>query len=128
MNEFAERCTTFGVIISGRVKCLAFHRAYDFGYLLKGLIEKDLPPKNTDFLELHDMYFPTIYDIKCIMSDYPVPGEAWKIWRVPWKSTDSGDNTKQRATACFPVRSCYARGESTFLEEWMGILRAHISP
>ncbi|KAH9362792.1 hypothetical protein HPB48_015245 [Haemaphysalis longicornis] len=70
-NKFAERCTTSGVVLSDTVKCLVFHGAYDFGYLLKVLTGQDLPEKESDFFELLGLYFPAIYDVKCIMNDCP---------------------------------------------------------
>ena len=37
---------------------------YDFGYLLKLLINQNLPAEESDFFELLRIYFPSIYDVK----------------------------------------------------------------
>ncbi|KAH9362794.1 hypothetical protein HPB48_015243 [Haemaphysalis longicornis] len=57
-NKFAERCTISGVVLSDTVKCLVFHGAYDFGYLLKMLTGQDLPEKESDFLRASRPVFP----------------------------------------------------------------------
>lgn len=66
-NVFAQRCMTSGVVLSDSIKCICFYGPYDFGYLLKVLTGQNLPQKESDFFELLRLYFPAIYDIKCIM-------------------------------------------------------------
>jgi len=40
---------------------------YDFGYLIKILTCSPLPPTESEFFELLELWFPNIYDIKHIM-------------------------------------------------------------
>lgn len=40
---------------------------YDFGYLVKLLTAQPLPASEESFLELLELWFPNIYDIKHIM-------------------------------------------------------------
>ncbi|KAH9362997.1 hypothetical protein HPB48_014221 [Haemaphysalis longicornis] len=69
--EFAQRCTSSGVVLSDNVKCVCFYGPYDFGYLLKVLTGQNLPQEESDFFELLRLYFPAIYDIRCIMPSCP---------------------------------------------------------
>ena len=41
-------------------------RRYDFGYLLKILTCLPLPATEAEFFELLNLYFPNIFDIKCV--------------------------------------------------------------
>ncbi len=65
--NFAELLTSSGVVLMDNVTWLSFHSSYDFGYLIKLLTNKDLPNSETEFLELLKIYFPNVFDIKCLM-------------------------------------------------------------
>lgn len=67
VNEFAELLMVSGLVLCDNVKWLSFHSGYDFGYLLKVLTNSPLPADETDFFELLQIYFPTIYDVKYLM-------------------------------------------------------------
>ncbi|KAH9376554.1 hypothetical protein HPB48_008767 [Haemaphysalis longicornis] len=62
---------TSGVVLSESVNCFCFYGAYDFCCLLKVLAGQNSAPGESDFFELLRMYFPVIYDIKCIMPSCP---------------------------------------------------------
>ena len=64
---FGELLTTSGLILNEDVYWISFHSGYDFGYLLKVLTAKALPPTETDFFKLLSTFFPKIYDIKHLM-------------------------------------------------------------
>jgi CCR4-NOT transcription complex subunit 7/8 len=66
-DEFGDLLTSSGLVLLPNVKWISFHSGYDFGYLLKVLTCKTLPPKEEDFFELLRLYFPAIYDIKYLM-------------------------------------------------------------
>ncbi|KAG8183142.1 hypothetical protein JTE90_029500 [Oedothorax gibbosus] len=59
-NEFAELLMTSGVVLCDSVNWISFHCGYDFAYLLKLLTDKDLPEEESEFLDLLEVYFPTI--------------------------------------------------------------------
>lgn len=40
---------------------------YDFGYLLKLLMNQALPAEESSFFDLLRLYFPKIYDVKYLM-------------------------------------------------------------
>ena len=61
---FGELLISSGIVLNKAVHWVTFHGCYDFGYLLKLLICQQLPPTRIGFLNLMNMYFPTVYDIK----------------------------------------------------------------
>lgn len=67
MAHFAELLTTSGLILCPDVVWLSFHSGYDFGYLLKMVSGLDLSDRESDFTSLLKIYFPNIYDIKCVL-------------------------------------------------------------
>lgn len=67
MAHFAELLTTSGLVLTPDVSWLSFHSGYDFGYLLKMVSGIDLSDRESDFLSLLKIYFPNIYDIKCML-------------------------------------------------------------
>jgi len=64
---FSEYFITSGFLLNDNVKWLSFHSGYDFGYLLKILINKKLPKDESGFFDLLKIYFPHIYDVKYLM-------------------------------------------------------------
>ena len=64
---FAEYLMTSGVILSDNVKWISFHSGYDFGYLLRLLMNCNLPSEEGGFFDMLDMYFNIVYDIKYLM-------------------------------------------------------------
>lgn len=47
--------------------CFHAHSGYDFGYLLKLLTGEFLQYSEDEFYTLLGLFFPQIYDIKCLM-------------------------------------------------------------
>lgn len=64
---FAEMLYTSGIILSEEVSWLSFHSGYDFGYLIKILMNEPLPSCESEFFDLLKIFFPKIYDIKYLM-------------------------------------------------------------
>lgn len=67
IHHFGELMMVSGLVLNEDVKWLSFHSTYDFGYLVKTLTCKELPDSEGAFLELLQLYFPAIYDIKVIL-------------------------------------------------------------
>eukprot|EP01025_Chloroclados_australasicus_P006076 TRINITY_DN11997_c0_g1_i1.p2 TRINITY_DN11997_c0_g1~~TRINITY_DN11997_c0_g1_i1.p2 ORF type:complete len:322 (-),score=57.36 TRINITY_DN11997_c0_g1_i1:1319-2284(-) len=67
MKRFGEQLMTSGIVLNEDVKWVTFHSGYDFGYLLKVLTCKDLPPTEMDFFKMLGFYFPHFYDMKYLM-------------------------------------------------------------
>lgn len=68
VSRFGELIMTSGLVLCEEVKWVSFHSGYDFGYLIKILTCQTLPPEEAGFFELLHIYFPTLYDVKLLMS------------------------------------------------------------
>ncbi|GMH07053.1 hypothetical protein Nepgr_008893 [Nepenthes gracilis] len=67
LSRFGELLMPSGIVLNDEVRWVAFHSAYDFGYLLKVLTGKSLPDSQEKFLELANVFFPVVYDIRHLM-------------------------------------------------------------
>jgi len=68
VQRFGELIMTSGLVLRDEVKWVSFHSGYDFGYLIKMLTCQTLPAEESGFFELLHVYFPTLYDVKLLMS------------------------------------------------------------
>ena len=66
--RFGELMMSSGIVLNDAISWVTFHGGYDFGYLVKLLTCKELPLKQADFFKLLYVYFPTVYDIKHLMT------------------------------------------------------------
>jgi CCR4-NOT transcription complex subunit 7/8 len=64
---FSEFFITSGLVLTEKPKWVSFHSGYDFGYLLKILMDRKLPPDEDSFFEILKLFFPSIYDVKYLM-------------------------------------------------------------
>lgn len=62
---FSAQCA--GLVLTDDVKWISFHSYYDFGYLLKLLTCRAMPPEENEFFDILRTYFPCIYDVKYLM-------------------------------------------------------------
>nr|UXY87340.1 CCR4-associated factor [Cryptomonas sp.] len=63
-SKFARLLLNSGLVLNRKIKWISFHSGYDFGYLIKILTQKFMPPKKNDFFALLKLYFPCLYDMK----------------------------------------------------------------
>jgi CCR4-NOT transcription complex subunit 7/8 len=68
-KKFAVYFMTSGLVLNPEINWICFQGSYDFGYLLKLLINEPLPEKENDFIELLKLYFPKFYDIRMLAKD-----------------------------------------------------------
>mmetsp|Transcript_14200 Transcript_14200/g.19424 ORF Transcript_14200/g.19424 Transcript_14200/m.19424 type:complete len:387 (-) Transcript_14200:186-1346(-) len=68
VQYFGELLMMSGLVLNDEIKWVSFHSSYDFGYLLKTLTCTDLPMDEPAFMELLLTYFPSIYDVKYMMT------------------------------------------------------------
>lgn len=68
VKYFGELMMMSGLVLNDDIKWISFHSKYDFGYLLKTLTCADLPPDEQGFMDLLTTFFPSIYDIKYMMT------------------------------------------------------------
>ena len=64
---FAEYFMISGLVLNPDIRWISFHGCYDFGYLLRLLINKKLPDTEKEFMNLLDTYFINYYDIKTMV-------------------------------------------------------------
>ena len=63
-HEFGHQLMTSGLTLDDDVRWISFHSGYDFGYLVKLMLCKQLPEDETEYRKLLSIFFPAIYDIK----------------------------------------------------------------
>ena len=68
-NNFAAYFMTSNLVLNPDVHWVSFQGSYDFGYLLKLLINEDLPQTEDEFTNLLNIYFINYYDIRVIVKD-----------------------------------------------------------
>ena len=58
-----------GLVLNPKRIWVSFHGSYDFAYLLKLLINVNLPSSESEYIRLLYCYFPNYYDIKILIKD-----------------------------------------------------------
>ena len=71
---FAEYLIISGLVLNENITWISFNGISDFAYLLKYLINDILPEDEKSFIDLINLYFPNLYDIKYLVND----NEAYK--------------------------------------------------
>ena len=66
---FAEYLLVSGLVLNEKITWICFDGSSDFAYLLKYLTNDALPEDEKEFIELKNMYFPNIYDVKYLVND-----------------------------------------------------------
>ena len=66
---FAEYLIASGLVLNEKITWICFNGSSDFAYLLKYLINNQLPQEEKEFIDLINLYFPNIYDIKYLVND-----------------------------------------------------------
>ena len=66
---FAEYLLVSGLVLNEKITWICFNGSSDFAYLLKSLTNDALPEDEKEFIELKNMYFPNIYDVKYLVND-----------------------------------------------------------
>ncbi|MCQ2821642.1 MAG: hypothetical protein MJ252_30660 [archaeon] len=64
---FSEYFTISGLVLNPDVHWISFHGSYDFAYMLKLLINKELPDTSEKFTSELITYFPNHYDIRILV-------------------------------------------------------------
>ena len=63
-HDFGALLVSSGFAMMEDVRWISFHSGYDFGYLVKLMLCKQLPEDETEYRKLLSIFFPAIYDIK----------------------------------------------------------------
>ena len=64
---FAEYFMISGLVLNPDITWISFHGCYDFGYLLKLLLNSKLPKSEKEFMDLLNTYFINYYDIRTLV-------------------------------------------------------------
>ena len=67
--EFSKKLMSSGLVLNPNMKWISYHGSYDFAYLLKLLLNDNLPEKESEFMNLLKMYFPAFYDVRIMIRD-----------------------------------------------------------
>lgn len=65
--KFGALLISSGLVLDPAVKWISFHSGYDFGYLMRIMLNRMLPDNENDFHKLLDKHFPSLFDIKYIV-------------------------------------------------------------
>ena len=68
-NLFAEYFLVSGLVLNDNVTWISFNGISDFCYMLRLVLNEDLPNDELDFLQTLKIYFPNLYDIKYLIKD-----------------------------------------------------------
>ena len=63
-HDFGALLMSSGLAMMEDVRWISFHSGYDFGYLVKLMLCKQLPEDETEYRKLLSIFFPAIFDIK----------------------------------------------------------------
>lgn len=66
-KEFGALLYSSGLVLDQDVNWISFHSGYDFGYLMKIMLQKPLPEDEEEFHKLLTIFFPSLYDIKFLL-------------------------------------------------------------
>jgi CCR4-NOT transcription complex subunit 7/8 len=66
---FAEYIIASGLVLNEDIKWISFHGGFDFAYLVKLLIGRDMPATVKGFYNILNTYFPNFVDLKYVIKD-----------------------------------------------------------
>ena len=66
---FAEYFMVSGLVLNEDITWISFNGFSDFAYLLKILLGDNLPEEESSFIEVINIYFPKLYDIKYLINE-----------------------------------------------------------
>lgn len=67
---FAEKVILSGLVLNPQLKWVCYHGCYDFSYLLRVLMDEELPRTFSECSQLLKTFFPNIYDIKSFAHEF----------------------------------------------------------
>jgi CCR4-NOT transcription complex subunit 7/8 len=117
-NEFGRLLFESGLLCNSKITWVTFHGAYDFGYLIKILIGRELPPDLMEFMRLVvDFFGKWVFDIKhMIKSCEGLYGGLEKVahtlgvLRVAGKSHQAGSDSLLTLHTIIKIKDIYFSG------------------
>ena len=68
-TKFGKILKESWLVLNPEIIWVSFHGSYDFAYLLKLLINENLPTNESEYIKLLCCYFPNYYDIRMLIKD-----------------------------------------------------------
>ena len=68
-KKFAENLIVSGLVLNPNVRWISYQGSFDFAYLLKLLINENLPKIENEFITSLGIYFPKYYDLRILIKD-----------------------------------------------------------
>ena len=76
---FAEKVMASGLVLNDRLTWICFHGNQDFGFLIKLMMNENLPSTRQNFEKFLQHYIPNVLDIKSFMHSFNLYGGLEKI-------------------------------------------------
>ena len=76
---FSEKVMTSGLVLNDRLTWICFHGNQDFGFLIKIMMNENLPTTRQTFEKYLQHYIPNVLDIKTFMGNFNLYGGLEKI-------------------------------------------------
>jgi len=134
VQRFAELMMMSGLVLDNRVKWIAFHGSYDFGYLLHLLTTGPMPEDADKFYDVLRLYFPCIYDLKYLMKSVKTlkgglqdVADELKVDRIG-PQHQAGSDSLLTAAVFFKMRLVYfddILDQKKYLGQLYGITQQH---
>ncbi|KAI6681293.1 hypothetical protein NL676_035174 [Syzygium grande] len=124
VRQFSELLMSSGVVLNDDVKCVTFHSGYDLGFLLKLLTGRSLPDTRAGFLDLVNIFFPMVYDIKHMLKFCNSLRDLIKLAVVP--EVEGFGGCHQAGSDSFLAACTFRKLRDSFFngstEEYAGVL------
>ena len=69
LEDFKKKLLISGIVLNPQCHWVSYQGSYDFAYLLKILINDNLPETEEEFSKLLNLYFPSFYDVRMMIRD-----------------------------------------------------------
>lgn len=68
--DFAEQLIAQGLVMNPDINWVTYHGGFDFGYLLRNIMNEPLPNTYEQFIHMAKQYFPNMWDAKIIANEH----------------------------------------------------------
>ena len=68
-EDFAQKLLSSGLVLNPHIHWVCYQGSYDFAYLLRLLINDNLPESEDEFMKSINIFFPTFSDVRMMIRD-----------------------------------------------------------